>query len=578
MPTLRRTLQRQFDSGLATTLLIASMAVALWFASQHWHERAFTTLGMAALAVLSIADLRRRRRQAEDERRTRAVLTEAKLAAEEAAEEARHAREAKGRFLAMMSHEIRTPMNGVLGMIDLLADTQLDADQRRLLGRSRESSVALLAIINDILDFSKIEAGKLELERKPLSLRALAEDVCASLSTEAARRRVAVAVHVEGEVPRRIVGDPVRLRQILVNLVGNAVKFTADGRVDVHAGVDGGALVMQVRDTGVGIPAETLGHLFQPFEQADAATTRRYGGTGLGLSIVKRLAELMGGTVVVTSTPGVGSCFAVRLPLVAAADDGRDDPSPTRDAPALARRAAPCGLRALLAEDHPINREVIGMQLAKLGWDCDWAEDGEAAWDLLQDDAARARYAALLTDCHMPRLDGLGLVQRLRDDERAHGRAHMPVIALTANALQGEGERCLAGGMDAYLTKPLLVEDLAAALASLVPAPRYAFLRDACGGDLARMDALLRVMSTQAAADLDALHTAIDRGDAAMVVVLSRRLQAIADQLESPQAAAPLAALASETQGTAWHALLEDARTALRTAMARACNFTLSAT
>jgi len=287
---------------------------------------------------------------------------------------------------------------------------------------------------------------------------------------------------------------------------------------------------------------------------------------------------LMGGTVVVASTPGVGSCFAVRLPLVPAGDDGLDAPSPMHDAATPARMAPPCGLRALLAEDHPINREVIGMQLAKLGWDCDWAEDGEAAWDLLRDDDSRARYAALLTDCHMPRLDGHGLVQRLRDDERAHGRARMPVIALTANALQGERERCLAGGMDAYLTKPLLVDDLAAALASLVPAPRYAFLRDACGGDLARMDALLRVMSTQAAADLDALGKAIDAGDAAMVVLLSRRLQAIADQIEAPQAAAPLAALAGDSQGAAWRTLHADAQAALRTAMARACNFGLSAT
>jgi CheY-like chemotaxis protein/nitrogen-specific signal transduction histidine kinase len=385
---------------------------------------------------------------------------DAEAALKAAMDVAEHATSSKSQFLANMCHEIRTPMNGVLGMIDLLGDTSLADDQRRLLGRCRTSSVALLTILNDILDFSKIEAGKLDLERTPVALRAVIEDVCASLAPQATARNVRIAVRVDDALPPAIVGDAVRLRQILLNLVGNAVKFTTNGAVDVEARVDGAMLLLRVRDTGIGIPAEALAHLFHPFEQADAATTRKFGGTGLGLSIVKRLAELMGGDVACESTPGVGSRFTVVLPLEAATLAQHEAPR--------ARRAPPPGLRALLAEDHPINREVIGAQLAKLGWSCDFAEDGEAAWARLRDDAQRARYAVLVTDCHMPNLDGHGLVERLRAHERARSLARLPVLALTANALHGERERCLASGMDAYLSKPFQVDDLADALAELL--------------------------------------------------------------------------------------------------------------
>ncbi|MCC8364099.1 response regulator [Lysobacter sp. A6] len=567
MPTLRHRLRRQFDAGVLTPMLICAMAVVLWFVSHHWHERTFTMVGMACLAVLSLADLRRRRRHDANERTLQSILdavpdilffkdtalryrrvnrtfaetfeigiddvvgrsdrelfgaqlhdrfvaqdrdllangearsydermrfggevrevrarkqpvfdargraigivgiaidmTEERLLQQRLADAlhaAQQAAEAKSRFLAMMSHEIRTPMNGVLGMIDLLGDTALGEEQRRLLARCRTSSVALLTILNDILDFSKIEAGKLDLERTPVVLRALIEDVCASLAPQAAACDVRIGVHVDAALPEAIVGDAVRLRQILLNLAGNAVKFTRNGCVDVEARADGGTLRLCVRDTGIGIAPDALAHLFRPFEQADAATTRRFGGTGLGLSIVKRLAELMGGDVACESTPGVGSRFTVALPLEAA--------TIPRGVSQPARRVPPRGLRALLAEDHPINREVIGAQLAKLGWSCDFAEDGEEAWSRLRDDAQRARYAALVTDCHMPRLDGHGLVERLRAHERAADLARLPVLALTANALQGERERCLASGMDAYLPKPFQVDELAHALAELL--------------------------------------------------------------------------------------------------------------
>jgi PAS domain S-box-containing protein len=648
MPTLRLRLRRHFDAGLATPMLICAMAIALWFVSHHWHERAFTMIGMACLVVLSLADLRRRRRHDANERTLQSILdavpdilffkdtalryrrvnrtfaetfevdvgdvvgrndqalfgkalhdrfvaqdrvllatgeartfdermqfggqvrevrarkqpvfdargraigivgiaidiTEERLLQQRLADalrEARDAAEAKSRFLAMMSHEIRTPMNGVLGMIDLLADTPLGEEQRGLLARCRTSSVALLTILNDILDFSKIEAGKLDLERTPVALRALVEDVCASLAPQAAQRNVHIAMHVDADLPPAIVGDAVRLRQILLNLAGNAVKFTRDGRVDVEVRVDGAGddanaarLRLCVRDTGIGIAPDALQHLFRPFEQADAATTRNFGGTGLGLSIVKRLAELMGGDVTCESTPGEGSRFTVDLPLVATT-------LPTNEA-RIAHRRPPRGLRALLAEDHPINREVIAGQLAKLGWACDFAEDGEAAWTRLREDTAPTDYAVLITDCHMPRLDGHGLVERLRTHERAQARTRLPVLALTANALQGERERCLAMGMDAYLSKPLQVDDLGQALAELVggDAPSYPFLHEACGGDPTRVATLLRASLAHAEAQGAELVDAEREDDAAMCIPARRRLAALWQQLDEREAAEAL--------------------------------------
>jgi signal transduction histidine kinase/CheY-like chemotaxis protein/HPt (histidine-containing phosphotransfer) domain-containing protein len=571
MSRKRASLSHALDSGLVTPILLCGMGVALWFAARHWHEQAWTVIGMACIAALSIADLRRHRRQAGAQRR---LLR----ASEENAKEARMATEAKGRFLAMMSHEIRTPMNGVLGMVDLLGETPLDADQRVLLSRCRESSVALLAIINDILDFSKIEAGKLELEARPVALRALVDQVCGALATEATQRRVLLSAHVDAAVPRQVSGDPVRLRQVLVNLVGNAVKFSQGGRVDVRVDVVGPAVRLRVQDTGIGMTPEVMDGLFRPFEQADAATTRRFGGTGLGLSIVKRLVECMSGDVTCDSTPGVGTCFTVRLPLPAwtAAHGAFHVDAPHAIAP------LPRGLHTLLAEDHPINREVIVRQLAKLGWTCDCAEDGEIAWTLLSDPMQAARYAMLITDCHMPNLDGYGLVQRLRACEAADGRARLPVVALTANALQGERERCLALGMDGYLTKPLQVHELQAVLSGVLvqetkideAATPYAFLYEVCGGQVGDVVDLLRTALAPGDADLGALQGAVAANDSDGVRDLAHRLVSVARQLgedATANALAELQALAADAQPMV-DAHARAAR-ALRDAFARAQAF-----
>ncbi|GAB3089259.1 ATP-binding protein [Lysobacter terrae] len=410
------------------------------------------------------------------------------------AHEAQMATESKARFLAMMSHEIRTPMNGIVGMIELLADTLMGPTQQRMLKSCKDSAFALLTILNDILDFSKIEAGKIDLEHASVSLRRVVEGVAETLGTYASQQGIDLNAHVAPEVPRCVMSDEVRLRQILTNLVGNAIKFTERGSVTVSVGLEehdleGRAVIrFDVVDTGIGMSAETVQALFQPFHQADAATTRRFGGTGLGLSIVKQLAELMGGTVECESKPSQGSRFSVvipmqvvpvgehdriesmaaepggasaRIPATVTAEVGEVSQSPVREGEEAAQRLI------LLAEDNAVNREVISLQLARLGYACDMAEDGEQAWTMLQ--SGISRYALLLTDGHMPRLDGYELTRRIRDYEHSVGAPPIPIVAITASALQGEGERCLEAGMSAYLTKPLQMQELQRCLARFLP-------------------------------------------------------------------------------------------------------------
>ena len=390
---------------------------------------------------------------------------------------------AKSEFLANMSHEIRTPMNGVIGMVEMLQATPLHRAQH-----------ALLAVLNDILDFSKIEAGKLEVESVPTHLHDVADTVVQLMTPAAQGKSLALSLDIDPALPEWALSAPVRLQQILLNLVGNAVKFTTAGegrraQVGLHLapcvlGSGDPGLRIAVQDSGIGMGPEMLARLFQPFTQADESTSRKFGGTGLGLSITLRLVELMGGRISVNSTMGEGSEFVVELPLLpceaantrpatltgamATYEQAQEQESGPQPSAAALQHALQTGSLILLAEDNETNREVMQEQLRLLGYTCETAGDGAVALQLWQDNPGR--YALLLTDCHMPHLDGFGLTSAIRQAEDL--QVHLPIIAVTANAMQGEAQRCRDHGMDEYLSKPLSLDALKSMLDKWMPQAR----------------------------------------------------------------------------------------------------------